>query len=105
MKHTTVSTPWVIHLFALAHALIAILSRMANYVDDLPLTVLTLALVVVIAIRHGLQAELIAILALVGTFAGYLFGSFGATLVGKVVHENFTDKEAYEFFQDAIHAK
>lgn len=87
MKHTTLSTPWVIHLFALAHALIAILSRMANYVDDVPLTVLTLALVVVIAIRHGLQAELIAILALVGTFAGYLFGSFGATLVGKVVHD------------------
>ena len=24
--------------------------------------------------------------------------------VGKIVHEGFTDKEALEFFQDAIHS-
>ena len=78
----------MIHLFALAHAAIAILSRVANYVDDVPLTVLTLALVVIIALRHGLQAEIIAVMALIGTFAGYLFGSFGATLVGRLVHDD-----------------
>ena len=25
--------------------------------------------------------------------------------IRKIVHEGYTDKEAYEFFQDAIHAK
>ena len=76
MKHTTtISTPAVIHLFALAHAAIAVVSRMVNYVDDVPLTVLPVSLIVIIAIRHHLQAEMIAILALVGTFAGYLLGS------------------------------
>ena len=87
MKHTTtISTPAVIHLFALAHAAIAVVSRMVNYVDDVPLTVLTVPLIVIIAIRHHLQAEMIAILALVGTFAGYLLGSYGATVVGLLVH-------------------
>ncbi|MBQ8916350.1 MAG: hypothetical protein IJ028_04115, partial [Alistipes sp.] len=87
MKHTTtISTPAVIHLFALAHAAIAVVSRMVNYVDDVPLTVLTVSLIVIIAIRHHLQAEMIAILALVGTFAGYLLGSYGATVVGLLVH-------------------
>ena len=88
MKQSSLSTPIIIHLFALAHAMIAILSRVANYVDDVPLTVLTLALVVIIGLRHNLQAEFIAVMALVGTFAGYLFGSFGATLVAMVVHDN-----------------
>lgn len=88
MKQSSLSTPAIIHLFALAHAVIAILSRVANYVDDVPLTVLTLALVVIIGLRHNLQAEFIAVMALVGTFAGYLFGSFGATLVAMVVRDN-----------------
>lgn len=87
MKQSTLSTPWIIHIFALAHAAIAIASRMANYVDDVPLTVLTLALVVIIALRHNIQAEMIAILALVGTFVGYLFGSFGAAFVARFVHD------------------
>lgn len=26
-----------------------------------------------------------------------------AAAIGKIVHEGFTDKEAYEFFEDAIH--
>lgn len=85
MKQASISTPWIIHLFALAHAAIAILSRMADYVDDVPLTILTLAMVVIIAIRHHIQAEMIAVLALVGTFAGYLFGSFGASLVARII--------------------
>ena len=87
MKQASISTPWIIHLFALAHAAIAILSRMADYVDDVPLTILTLAMVVIIAIRHHIQAEMIAVLALVGTFAGYLFGSFGASLVARIISD------------------
>lgn len=88
MRQSSLSTPCIIHLFALAHAAIAIMSRMVNYVDDVPLTILTLALVVIIALRHHVQAEMIAILALVGTFAGYLFGSFGAELIAHIVRND-----------------
>ena len=87
MKHPiTCSTPMLIHLFAAAHAVIAVVSRMVNYVDDVPLTVLTLALIIIISLRHNLQAEIIAILSLVGTFAGFFLGSYGATLIGALVH-------------------
>ena len=84
MKQTTLSTPVVIHLFAAAHAAIAGMSRLVNYVDDVPLTVLTIALIVIISLRHHLQAEMIAILTFVGTFAGYFLGSYGAILVSAV---------------------
>lgn len=86
MKQHSLSTPTIIHLFAMAHAAIAILSRIANYVDDVPLTILTLTLVAVISLRHHIQAEMIAVMALVGTFAGYLLGSFGGEWVALVVH-------------------
>ncbi|MDO4758818.1 MAG: histidine kinase [Rikenellaceae bacterium] len=82
-----VSTPVIIHLFALAHALIAIMSRVANYVDDVPLTILTLALVVIIALRHGLQAEIVAILALMSTLVGYLLGLVGGDLIELIIHD------------------
>lgn len=82
----TCSTPMLIHLFAAAHAVIAVVSRMVNYVDDVPLTVLTLALIIIISLRHNLQAEIIAILSLVGTFAGFFLGSYGATLIETIVH-------------------
>lgn len=85
IKTSGLSTPSIIHLFAAAHALIATMSRVVNYVDDLPLTVLTIALIVIIALRHRLHAEMIAILTLVGTFAGYLIGTYGATLIALVV--------------------
>ena len=81
------STPMIIHLFALAHAVIALLSRVINYVDDVPLTILTQALVVIIGLRHGLQAEIVAILALIGTFVGYLLGLVGGQLIELVIHD------------------
>lgn len=85
MRQFTISTPLIIHLFAAAHALIATVSRLVNYVDDLPLTILTIALIVIIAIRHRLQPELIAVLTLVGTFSGYLIGSYGAQLIDLLI--------------------
>ncbi len=85
MKQHALSIPSIIHLFAVAHALIATASRLVNYVDDLPLTVLTITLIAIITIRQRMQPEVIAVLALVGTFAGYLIGSYGAKLIGLVI--------------------
>lgn len=87
MKQRSISTPMVIHLFAAAHALIACMSRLVNYVDDLPLTVLTISLIVIISLRHRLQPEMIAVLTFVGTFAGYLLGGYGAILVNRLVSD------------------
>ena len=85
MKHRSISTPVIIHLFAAAHAFIACMSRLVDHIDDLPLTVLTISLIVIIALRYHLKTELIAVWTLIGTFAGYLLGGSGALLIEMIL--------------------
>lgn len=85
MKKTLFSTPIIIHLFALAHALIAAISHVVHYMDAVPLTMLTIAMIVIIALRHNLRTEMIAILTLAGTFLGYIIGSYGGMLVAMIL--------------------
>lgn len=76
---------FLIHAFALAHALVVILSRTFDYVDDVPLTLLTILMIAIIAIRRNLQVEVIAALVLSGCFLGYALGVYGAELIGRVI--------------------
>lgn len=73
--HTTAA---IIHLFALAHAAVALAGRALNYYDDVPLTILTISMVAVIAIRHRLSLEVAAIITLIASFVGFLAGLYGA---------------------------
>jgi len=75
----------LIHLFALAHATVAVVSRAFDYVDDIPLTLLTISMIAVISIRRNLQIEVIAAIALSGCFLGYAMGVYGAEIIGPVV--------------------
>ena len=85
MSKSIFSIPVIIHLFALAHAIIAAVSHVVHYMDAVPLTVLTIAMIVIIAFRHSLRTEIVAILTLAGTFLGYLIGSYGGMLVAMVI--------------------
>ena len=85
MNKSLFTTPVIIHLFALAHALIAAISHVVHYMDAVPLTVLTIAMIVVIALRHNLRTEMVAILTLAGTFLGYIIGSYGGMLVATLI--------------------
>lgn len=85
MKRLSISIPAIIHLFAGAHAAVVVLSRIFDYVDDVPLTVLTLSMILVIAIRRGLRAELVAALALICVFVAYLFGIYGAQVIQRLI--------------------
>lgn len=71
----------VIHLFALAHAIVAMAGRSLHYYDDVPLTILTLSMVVIISTRMRLQVELMAIITLVASFVGFLMGVYGALFI------------------------
>lgn len=75
----------IIHLFALAHAIIAAVSHIVHYMDAVPLTVLTISMIVIIALRNSLRTEMVAILTLAGTFLGYLIGSYGGMLVAMII--------------------
>lgn len=85
MKKSYFSTPVIIHLFAIAHAVIAAVSHIIHYMDAVPLTVLTIAMIVIIALRHNLRTEIVAILTLAGTFIGYLVGTYGGMLVAMAI--------------------
>lgn len=85
MKRLSIGTPALIHLFAAAHAVVAAVSRAFGYVDDVPLTVLTLSMIVIISIRRGLRAEFVAALSLICIFVAYLFGISGAQIVRRLI--------------------
>jgi hypothetical protein len=85
LRGRAIGTPVIIHSFAVAHAVVVWLSRIFNYVDDVPLTVLTLSMIVIISIRQGLKAEFVAALAIICSFVGYLLGIYGAQLIFRVV--------------------
>lgn len=80
-----VKLAWVIHIFALLHALVALGCRFAGVGDELLLTVLTMALALIICKKKGLSIEFTAAIVIVMNILGYFLGTFGADLLGKVI--------------------
>ena len=64
----------IIHLFAAAHAVTAICTRLLNYYDDIPLTVLTISMLVIISLRRQMPFAYTAVTTLAATLLGYLLG-------------------------------
>jgi hypothetical protein len=76
MKHRTLSNIAIVIIFALLHFAVAAISRAVDYHDDIPLTMLTIAMVAVIAIRNNTRIEMVALLTLVATITGFIIGSW-----------------------------
>lgn len=89
MSRYSLKISTIIHLFAIAHAAVAMLTRAFDYIDDVPLTVLTISMIVIISIRRGLQMEIVAALSLISCFIGYLIGVYGAIAITSVIHNVF----------------
>lgn len=66
----------VVVIFALLHFAVAIVSRALDYYDDIPLTVLTITMIIVVSMRNNTRVEMMAVLTLVATLLGYIFGSW-----------------------------
>ncbi|MCH5334859.1 MAG: histidine kinase [Alistipes sp.] len=79
------NTGLIIHLFAAAHAAIAIIARLLNYDDDIPLTVLSVSMIAVIASRYRLRMGLTAVIILTVTFIGFLSGLYFGQLLYSVI--------------------
>ena len=73
--------PWIIHIFALLHAVVALGCRMTGLDDQLLLTVLTMALSLIICIKMGLKIEFTATVIIVVNIMGFLIGTFGANVL------------------------
>ena len=76
MNKRKVGNFWVILLFALMHFLVAIIGRQMSYHDDIPLTILTITMVIVISLRNKTRIEMMGALTLASTILGFLIGSW-----------------------------
>lgn len=80
---------WIIHLFAILHALVALGCRSAGFDDQLLLTVLTIAMSLIICIKHGLKVEFTAIVVIVVNVLGFLLGTLGADALKSLISSEY----------------
>lgn len=66
----------IVIIFAILHFAVALISRILDYYDDIPLTLLTITMIIVIAMRNDTRVEMVAILTLGATLIGFLIGSW-----------------------------
>jgi len=76
---------WIIHIFALLHAVVALSCRVSGVDDELLLTMLTMAMSLIICYKKGLNIEFTAAIIIVSNIIGYLIGTLGADLMALVV--------------------
>ena len=79
----------IIHVFALMHAAVALLCRLAGIDDELFLTILTMALSLIICLRQGLKIEFTASVVIIVNIIGYLLGTLGANVLGSFIRSEY----------------
>lgn len=80
-----VSIAFIIHTFAILHAAVAFSCRFTGIDDELFLTILTMAMVLVLCMKKKLNLEFSAASIIVANIIGYLMGNFGATLLDRLI--------------------
>lgn len=77
VRHTGI----IIHVFALLHVITALICRSAGILDEIWLTMLTIAMVVLIGIRMNAKVELLVASVIVTNLLGFLLGTYGAKVL------------------------
>lgn len=72
---------WIIHIFALMHAAVALFCRLGGIDDELLLTVLTIAMSIIICQKKSLGIEFTAAIIIAGNVLGFLMGTAGAYIL------------------------
>lgn len=75
----------IIHIFAVIHAVIVLLCGWLNVSDELILTVATVSMIGVIAIRRGQGLGVIAASVIAGNILGFIIGTYGAELLANFI--------------------
>lgn len=76
---------WIIHIFALLHAAIALVCRLCGVEDELLLTILTMMMALLICLRRGLNVEFAAASIIMVNIIGFLLGKAGAAAISYIV--------------------
>lgn len=67
------------------HAAVAVVSRLMYYYDDMPLTVLTITMVIIVSMRQNVRMEIVAVITLAATLLGFVIGELMWPLINKIV--------------------
>ncbi len=84
-----IGLPWILHIFALLHAVVALVCRLAGVDDQLLLTVLTMAMSLVICMKMGLRIEFTAMVVIVVNILGFIIGTFGANALQSLMNSEY----------------
>lgn len=88
LRLKNINTGWIIHIFALLHAAVALVCRHAGLNDELLLTVLTMSMVLIICMKRWISIEFAASCVIVANVFGYILGHFGAELLQPLIGTN-----------------
>ena len=88
-----VSVTWIIHIFAVLHAVVTIACRLAGLEDELLLTLLTMTMILLLCLKRGLNIELTASSIIIANILGYILGNAGAGIFALLLNS-----------QDLVHA-
>lgn len=77
---------WIIHIFAILHAAVALGCRFAGIDDQLLLTILTMALSLIICMKMGLKIEFTVAVVITVNILGFLIGTWGARVLQSLIH-------------------
>ena len=76
---------WIIHIFALLHAVVTLACRYAGLNDELLLTVLTMSMILLICMKRWISIEYAAACVIVANVMGYMLGHLGADLLQPLI--------------------
>lgn len=85
VKSRDIGYGWIIHIFALMHASVALLCRLWGVGDEIVLTLLTMTMALLLCFRRNVSVEFFAISILIVNIIGYALGTFGANLLSKLL--------------------
>ena len=88
LRLKNINTGWIIHIFALLHAAVALVCRYAGLNDELLLTVLTMSMILIICMKRWISIEVAASCVIVANVFGYILGHFGAELLQPLIGTN-----------------
>ncbi len=80
-----IKSSWVIHIFALMHAIATLVCISAGIKDEMVLTILTIAMVVIICLQNKLNIEFTAASIVIVKLVGYTMGNLGAKLFQLII--------------------
>ena len=84
-KLKDINIAWIIHVFALLHAVVTLVCRHSGLNDELLLTVLTISMVLLICMKRWISIEYAAACVITANILGYMLGHIGANLLQHVM--------------------